>query len=97
MFFVADFLLILLTIIFPPAGVAAISGCSVDLLINIGLTALGYLPGHLHAFYLEYIYMERRDIDEPLGPAPGVYSDLINNGGRPGYGAIVIEEETTVV
>lgn len=25
------------------------TGCSCDLLINIALTLLGYIPGHLHA------------------------------------------------
>jgi uncharacterized membrane protein YqaE (UPF0057 family) len=28
--------------------------CSCDLLINILLTVLGYLPGHVHAFWLIY-------------------------------------------
>ncbi|TIB64918.1 hypothetical protein E3P77_02896 [Wallemia ichthyophaga] len=44
----------LVTIIFPPAAVGFISGCSCDLLINIGLCLLGYLPGHIHAFWLIY-------------------------------------------
>ena len=38
-----------------------ISGCSFDLFVNICLTVLGYLPGHLHAFYLEYVYFDRRE------------------------------------
>ena len=38
-----------------------ISGCSADLLINICLTCLGYLPGHIHAFYLEWVYFDRRE------------------------------------
>jgi hypothetical protein len=45
-----------------------------------------YFPGHIHAFYLEYVYYERRNRD-PLTrasqrPAPGVYSERIQNGGH---------------
>ncbi|TIB99576.1 hypothetical protein E3Q18_01449 [Wallemia mellicola] len=47
-----DILLMVVTILFPPAAVAFISGCSCDLLINVGLSLLGYLPGHIHAFWL---------------------------------------------
>lgn len=36
----------------PPVGVFLVAGCGMDLLINIVLTLLGYLPGHLHAFYI---------------------------------------------
>ncbi|KAK9447684.1 uncharacterized protein V1518DRAFT_420134 [Limtongia smithiae] len=94
MAFFSDLLLFILTIFFPPAGVFIIGGCSVDLLINFALTALGYFPGHIHAFYLEYVYIQRRDAGllEGFEPAPGVYSDTINTGGRNGYGAIVVEE-----
>lgn len=35
----------ILAIIFPPLGVFAERGCNVDLLINIGLTLLGFIPG----------------------------------------------------
>jgi len=31
-----------------------ITGCGCDLLINILLTVLGYIPGHIHAFWLIY-------------------------------------------
>jgi len=50
----SDIVLILVAIIFPPAAAAIITGCSCDLLINILLTLLGYLPGHIHAFWLIY-------------------------------------------
>lgn len=33
-------------------GVLAEKGCGVDLLINIGLTCLGYIPGIIHAIYI---------------------------------------------
>ncbi|THH19627.1 hypothetical protein EW146_g1600 [Bondarzewia mesenterica] len=48
-------------IIFPPAAAAFITGCSCDLLINVCLTILGYLPGHLHAFWLIYKKMKAED------------------------------------
>ncbi|KAJ1954984.1 hypothetical protein EC988_002130 [Linderina pennispora] len=47
-----DFLLILLSVIFPPLGALLRRGCGADFLINIGLTMLGYIPGLIHAWYL---------------------------------------------
>ncbi|KAL1970795.1 hypothetical protein VTN77DRAFT_2629 [Rasamsonia byssochlamydoides] len=85
-------LLIIITVFIPPLGVFLLSGCSTDLLINILLTILGYFPGHIHAFYLEYVYYDRRKLGPQGGigrrPAPGVYSQKIQNGGYPpqGYG-----------
>lgn len=84
----------------PPVGVFLVAGCGVDLLINILLTLLGYFPGHIHAFYIEYVYVKRRD-EVRAGildarPAPGVYSQKVQNGGnarpvavvQPGYGTV---------
>ncbi|CAI7591073.1 hypothetical protein N7527_009409 [Penicillium freii] len=90
--------LIIITLFIPPLGVFMIAGCGVDFWINVLLTILGYFPGHIHAFYLEYVYYDRRDRD-PLTrasqrPAPGVYSDRIQNGGHrhppavPNYGTV---------
>ncbi|CDS06190.1 hypothetical protein LRAMOSA08718 [Lichtheimia ramosa] len=39
-------------VILPPLGVFAEKGCGVDLLINVGLTILGWIPGVIHAFYI---------------------------------------------
>ncbi|KAJ2357214.1 hypothetical protein GGF43_001601 [Coemansia sp. RSA 2618] len=47
-----DLLLVILSIIFPPFGALLRRGCGADFLINCGLTALGYLPGLIHAWYL---------------------------------------------
>ncbi|KAI5983153.1 hypothetical protein EDC04DRAFT_2839196 [Pisolithus marmoratus] len=57
-------LLIIVAIIFPPAAVAFMTGCSCDLLINVLLTILGYIPGHLHAFWLIY---KRTKAEETYG------------------------------
>ncbi|EJF63821.1 hypothetical protein BD309DRAFT_975233 [Dichomitus squalens] len=57
----SDVLLIVVAILFPPAAAAFITGCSCDLLINILLTVLGYLPGHLHAFWLIYKKMQAEE------------------------------------
>ena len=38
-----------------------VSGCGADLFVNICLTLLGYIPGHIHAFYIEYVYFDRKD------------------------------------
>ncbi|KAL1989289.1 hypothetical protein VTN96DRAFT_51 [Rasamsonia emersonii] len=89
-------MLIIVTIFIPPLGVFLLSGFTTDLLINIILTILGYFPGHIHAFYLEYVYFDRRK-SGPQGnlgrkPAPGVYSQKIQSGGHgfpaPGYGTM---------
>ncbi|KAF2685112.1 UPF0057-domain-containing protein [Lentithecium fluviatile CBS 122367] len=77
--------LILITLFIPPIGVFLVAGCGADLLINILLTILGYFPGHIHAFYIEYVYFRRRD-EMRAGvyaatPAPGVYSSKVQRGG----------------
>ena len=73
-----------------------LSGCTrmltfSDLFINICLTLLGFIPGHIHAFYLEYIYYDRREQAREgrfaTGPAPGIYSDNVQTGGQ-GYGTM---------
>jgi len=38
-----------------------ITGCSCDLLINIALTILGVLPGHVHAFWIIYKKIKAED------------------------------------
>ncbi|KAL1302990.1 hypothetical protein AAFC00_003306 [Neodothiora populina] len=96
---ISALLLIIITIFLPPVGVFLISGCGADLLINICLTILGYFPGHIHAFYLEYVYYHRKEQAEaasataaypppPSGapPAPGVYSDNVRTGGATAAG-----------
>lgn len=92
----------------PPVGVYIVAGCGADLLINICLTLLGYVsfardsrpsltllsyfPGHIHAFYLEYIYYHRREEAREgrftAARAPGVYSERVQSGGQR-YGTIV--------
>jgi uncharacterized membrane protein YqaE (UPF0057 family) len=95
-------LLIFITIFIPPIGVFLVAGCGIDLLINILLTCLGYvpthsplthnvltlrsyIPGHIHAFYLEYVFYKKRD-EARAGivtqRAAGVYSERVQRGGR---------------
>lgn len=50
------------------------------------LTTHSYFPGHIHAFYVEYVYYKRRD-EARAGiynarPAPGVYSERVQRGGK---------------
>lgn len=74
-----------------------ISGCSVDFFINILLTILGHLPGHIHAFYLEYVYYRNSSTDPMTRKrAPGVYSQRILQGhdGRT-YGSTAWEVHRT--
>ncbi|TXT14718.1 uncharacterized protein COLE_00911 [Cutaneotrichosporon oleaginosum] len=48
----SDIIKIILAIILPPLGVFLERGCGADLLINILLTCLGYIPGIIHALYI---------------------------------------------
>jgi uncharacterized membrane protein YqaE (UPF0057 family) len=52
----SDICKIILAIILPPLGVFAERGCECDLLINIALTLLGYIPGIIHALYIIFKY-----------------------------------------
>ncbi|KAI4124387.1 MAG: hypothetical protein LQ338_004819 [Usnochroma carphineum] len=89
---VSAILIVIITIFFPPVGVWMIAGCGADLFVNICLTILGYFPGHIHAFYLEYVYFDRRSQasmgNMAVKRAPGVYSDNVNSGGRTTYGTV---------
>ncbi|MCJ1233146.1 hypothetical protein MMC14_001101 [Varicellaria rhodocarpa] len=91
---ISAILLVIITIFIPPVGVFLIAGCGADLFVNICLTLLGYFPGHIHAFYLEYVYFDRRDKGR-LGQvaakrAPGVYSENVQRGGMTTYGTVAI-------
>lgn len=77
----SDILLIIVAIIFPPAAAAFITGCSCDLLINILLTVLGYLPGHIHAFWLIW---KKIKAEEMYGAHGYTY---LGNGEFVGHGA----------
>ncbi|CAG8540303.1 6261_t:CDS:2 [Ambispora gerdemannii] len=80
---VGDVLLILVAILFPPAAVLIATGCSADFCINICLTILGYIPGHIHAFYVLYKKSEERELLErrhtllssPSMPLPGTVAN----------------------
>ncbi|PSK60811.1 hypothetical protein B9Z65_961 [Elsinoe australis] len=48
----SDIIKIIIAIIVPPIGVFLERGCGADLLINILLTILGYIPGIIHALYI---------------------------------------------
>ncbi|KAF9937297.1 hypothetical protein BGZ67_001431 [Mortierella alpina] len=47
-----DIFKFIFAVILPPVGVFLERGCGTDLLINIVLTILGYIPGIIHAFYI---------------------------------------------
>ncbi|KZT60473.1 UPF0057-domain-containing protein [Calocera cornea HHB12733] len=48
----SDIIKIIFAVILPPLGVFLERGCGVDLLINVLLTCLGYIPGIIHALYI---------------------------------------------
>jgi uncharacterized membrane protein YqaE (UPF0057 family) len=47
-----DIIRIICAIFFPPLGVFLQTGFSTDLLINVVLTLLGYIPGIIHALWI---------------------------------------------
>ncbi|KAF7191822.1 Plasma membrane proteolipid 3 [Pseudocercospora fuligena] len=87
---ISAIILVILTIFLPPVGVFLVAGCGADLLINICLTILGFFPGHIHAFYVEYVYFHRKELAErgiyEERDAPGVFSRKVNTGGHAGRG-----------
>ncbi|KAH6630898.1 hypothetical protein B0J18DRAFT_463727 [Chaetomium sp. MPI-SDFR-AT-0129] len=48
----SDICKLIFAVILPPLGVFLERGCNMDLLINIILTCLGYLPGIVHACFI---------------------------------------------
>ncbi|CAO3697836.1 hypothetical protein G6F70_007411 [Rhizopus microsporus] len=60
--------LIFIIILLPPLGVFFMRGCGADFWINLCLTILGYLPGHIHAFYVLVKDREERQAAANLGP-----------------------------
>ncbi|KAG8955323.1 hypothetical protein FRC04_008674 [Tulasnella sp. 424] len=74
-----DIVLIIVAILFPPLAVFLMTGCSCDLLINILLTILGFIPGHIHAFWLIYKKMKAEETYGPGGykyTGSGVYAPV---------------------
>lgn len=55
------------------------------------LALSSFIPGHIHAFYLEYVYYDRKEQAREgrfaARRAPGVYSDRVQTGGH-GYGTM---------
>jgi len=48
----SDIIKIICAVVLPPLGVFLERGCGADLLINLLLTVLGYIPGIIHALYI---------------------------------------------
>ncbi|KAJ7149034.1 hypothetical protein C8R43DRAFT_836414, partial [Mycena crocata] len=79
----------------PPIATFIISGCGCDLLISILLSILGYLPGHIHAFWLIYCKVQA---EERFGEGQFIYTGYghfeqsysvvpAESGPPPSYGA----------
>ncbi|PWY90185.1 hypothetical protein BO70DRAFT_426561 [Aspergillus heteromorphus CBS 117.55] len=60
-FTASDICKIIFAIILPPLGVFLERGCGADLLINICLTILGWLPGVIHAFAMTQRGLDAHD------------------------------------
>ena len=50
-----ELLALIATILLPPLGVALKKGLSTDFWINLVLTLLFYVPGLVHAIYVNYL------------------------------------------
>lgn len=52
---------------------------------------MGGIPGHIHAFYLLFVYYDRREQGREgryaVRKAPGIYSSNVQTGGM-GYGTM---------
>ncbi|QUL38889.1 YqaE/Pmp3 family membrane protein [Erythrobacter sp. JK5] len=57
-----ELLALIATILIPPLGVAMKKGLSTDFWINLILTLLFFVPGLIHAFYVNYIAGGTRSI-----------------------------------
>ncbi|CAO3682182.1 unnamed protein product [Rhizopus stolonifer] len=79
--------LIFIIILLPPLGVFFMRGCTADFWINLVLTILGYLPGHLHAFYL-LVKMREQKRAFPDRAQPYTGKAQVYNNGPPPYGAV---------
>ncbi|XWX02000.1 hypothetical protein V2A60_010032 [Cordyceps javanica] len=57
-----------------------------DFLLNLILTLLMFLPGCLHAFYIVYVYYDRRERARegryPTKPSRGVFSKKVQTSGQ---------------
>ncbi|CAL8104257.1 unnamed protein product [Orchesella dallaii] len=56
---VGEICLIILAVLFPPLAVFFAVGCGIDLLINILLCFLCYLPGIVHALYVLFVKTDK--------------------------------------
>ncbi|KAM0279976.1 hypothetical protein ACHAQH_004305 [Verticillium albo-atrum] len=83
-------LIVLVTLFVPPVGVILTAGCGMDLIVNIFLTVLGFIPGLIHGLYVLYIYYDRREQAATgrisSSRAPGIYSDKVQTGAGAGAG-----------
>ncbi|KAJ7031563.1 hypothetical protein C8F04DRAFT_693031, partial [Mycena alexandri] len=59
-FTASDILKIIAAVILPPLGVFLERGCGTDLLINVLLTILGFIPGIIHGMFLLFPTSGRR-------------------------------------
>uniref|UniRef100_A0AC35TWQ7 BTB domain-containing protein n=1 Tax=Rhabditophanes sp. KR3021 TaxID=114890 RepID=A0AC35TWQ7_9BILA len=58
-----DILKLILAVLLPPLAVLLHSGCDIQLLINIVLCCLGYIPGMIHALW--WIFFANKDNIDP--------------------------------
>jgi uncharacterized membrane protein YqaE (UPF0057 family) len=62
-------LLCIIAIFFPPLAVFLETGCGFELLLNVILTILGWLPGVLHALFIIF-YQKKQEVVVVTSQAP---------------------------
>ncbi|TRD10115.1 YqaE/Pmp3 family membrane protein [Erythrobacter insulae] len=57
-----EFITVIATVLLPPLGVAMKKGLTSDFWINLILTLLFFVPGLIHAVYVNYVSGEARSL-----------------------------------
>lgn len=61
-----EFVLVFVSVFVPPVAVAMKRGFSKDLLVNVLLFCIGFVPGLLHALWM---IAQRREVEAPRLPS----------------------------
>jgi uncharacterized membrane protein YqaE (UPF0057 family) len=69
----------------PPFATGVVAGCTPDLIINILLSFLFWVPGQIHGLYLVYTYYKKHEearIGVAFTASKGIWSHHVQTGGR---------------
>ncbi|KAK4227092.1 hypothetical protein QBC38DRAFT_206313 [Podospora fimiseda] len=76
---------LVVSLLCPPLATGILCGCTPDVLLNLILTFLGWIPGTVHVIYLAFVVYDRKlkakEGTKPLRDAPMVFSKRIQDIG----------------